>query len=304
MKIDRLLGIITTLLQHNKVTAPELARKFEVSRRTIMRDIDDICKAGIPVVTLQGGDGGISIAEGYKLDKSVLTVEELDSIVAGLGSIGSVTDTPKVERLIAKLSPKREGIVSMRDSILIDLSSHYKNSLSQKIGLLKKAILESRVVTFDYYSPKGTEKRLVEPCFITFKWTSWYLFGYCLEKNAYRLFKLNRLWKLEALEQFFPPRSMPADEMDMDDPFSDTNKVTVLIDKSAEFLLVDAYGPESYTQTPEGKLLFTVGYTNRDYFISWILGFGDRARVLEPPELAAEIEGIAGNILKNYGHDI
>jgi len=73
MKIDRLLSIITILLQQNKVTAPELARKLEVSRRTIHRDIDDICRAGIPIITYQGGDGGISIADGFKLDKSVLS---------------------------------------------------------------------------------------------------------------------------------------------------------------------------------------------------------------------------------------
>src|SRR5690349_2339808 len=109
MKIDRLLGIITILLQHNKVTAPELAKRFEVSRRTIHRDIDDICKAGIPIITYQGGDGGISIADGYKLDKSVLSVDELQSIIAGLKSLDSVSDNSRIERLISKLSPKNEG---------------------------------------------------------------------------------------------------------------------------------------------------------------------------------------------------
>ncbi|MHB8065987.1 MAG: helix-turn-helix transcriptional regulator [Ruminiclostridium sp.] len=87
MKIDRQLGIITVLLQREKVTAPELASKFEVFRRTINRDVEDICKAGIPIITY--GDGGISIAEGYKIDKTVISVEELQNIIAGLKSLES-----------------------------------------------------------------------------------------------------------------------------------------------------------------------------------------------------------------------
>ncbi|HCX63338.1 MAG TPA: DNA-binding transcriptional regulator, partial [Clostridiales bacterium] len=183
MKIDRLLGIITILLQCDKTTAPELAKRFEVSRRTIYRDIDDICKAGIPIITVQGGDGGISISDGYKLDKSVLTVDELQSIITGLKSLGSVSDTTRIERLINKLSPESEAVVSMKESILIDLSSHYKSSLSEKITMLKTAISENKLVSFDYYSEKGQTNRTIEPYFLTFKWTAWYVFGYCRDKN-------------------------------------------------------------------------------------------------------------------------
>ncbi len=138
MKIDRQLGIITTLLQCGRMTAPELASRFEVSRRTILRDIDDICLAGIPVVSMQGGGGGLSIADGYKLDRSVLTSDELDSIIAGLGGIGSVSDQAKVRRLIDKLVPARQGVVPLREKIHIDLSSHYGPTLSVKISLIKK----------------------------------------------------------------------------------------------------------------------------------------------------------------------
>lgn len=207
MKIDRLLGIITTLLQRDKVTAPELAKKYEVSRRTILRDIDDICKAGIPIITYQGGDGGISIAEGYKLDKSVLTIDELHSIIAGLKSIGSVSDSARIEGLISKLSPKSGAVVSIKDSIIIDLSSHYKSSLSEKINLIKSAIKDNKLVTFDYYSEKGLSRRTIEPYFITFKWTSWYVFGYCRDRNCFHLFKLNRLWRHEVLDEMFVPKT-------------------------------------------------------------------------------------------------
>ncbi len=304
MKIDRLLGIVTTLLQCDKITAPELAGRFEVSRRTIYRDIDDICKAGIPIISVQGGDGGISISEGYKLDKNVLTVDELQNIITGLKSLGSVSDAARIEMLINKLSPKNEAVVSLKDNILIDLSSHYKSSLSEKITMLKRAISENKLVNFDYYSEKGQTNRTIEPYFLTFKWTAWYVFGYCTDKKDYRLFKLNRLWRHMILDDVFIPREIPVEELDFDDYFVDGNKITVIFDKASEYRLIEEYGPECYEVMEDGKLKFSVGYTNKDYILSWILGFGDKAKIVEPEDMAKELTQLAKNIITKYGHDI
>jgi predicted DNA-binding transcriptional regulator YafY len=304
MKIDRLLSIITILLQHQKVTAPELAKKLEVSRRTIHRDIDDICKAGIPIITYQGGDGGISIADGYKLDKSVLSVDELQSIITGLKSLDSISDTPRIEKLISKLSPKNDAVVSLKDNILIDLSSHYKTSLSEKISLFKSAISENKLVSFDYYSDRGCSNRKIEPYFITFKWTSWYVFGYCKDRNSFRIFKLNRLWRQNITDELFVPREIPVEKLNLDDYFTDKNMMTVLFDKSVEYLLVEEYGPDSYKEVEAGKLEFSAGYTDRNHIIRWLLGFGDKAKVLEPLDLANEVKEKAKNIVMNYEHDI
>ncbi|WP_312701745.1 YafY family protein [Sedimentibacter sp.] len=304
MKIDRLLGIVTTLLQCDKITAPELAGRFEVSRRTIYRDIDDICKAGIPIISVQGGDGGISISEGYKLDKNVLTVDELQNIITGLKSLGSVSDAARIEMLINKLSPKNEAVVSLKDNILIDLSSHYKSSLSEKITMLKRAISENKLVNFDYYSEKGQTNRTIEPYFLTFKWTAWYVFGYCTDKRDYRLFKLNRLWRHMILDDVFIPREIPVEELDFDDYFVDGNKITVIFDKASEYRLIEEYGPECYEVMGDGRLKFSVGYTNKDYILSWILGFGDKAKIVEPEDMAKELTQLAKNIITKYGHDI
>ncbi len=304
MKIDRLLGIVTTLLQCDKITAPELAGRFEVSRRTIYRDIDDICKAGIPIISVQGGDGGISISEGYKLDKNVLTVDELQNIITGLKSLGSVSDAARIEMLINKLSPKNEAVVSLKDNILIDLSSHYKSSLSEKITMLKRAISENKLVNFDYYSEKGQTNRTIEPYFLTFKWTAWYVFGYCTDKKDYRLFKLNRLWRHMILDDVFIPREIPVEELDFDDYFVDGNKITVIFDKASEYRLIEEYGPECYEVMGDGRLKFSVGYTNKDYILSWILGFGDKAKIVEPEDMAKELTQLAKNIITKYGHDI
>ena len=91
MKIDRLIGILSILLQKEKVTAPELAQMFEVSKRTINRDIDDLCKAGIPIVTSQGIGGGIRIMDGYRMDRTILSSKDMQMIMAGLRSLDSVS---------------------------------------------------------------------------------------------------------------------------------------------------------------------------------------------------------------------
>ena len=147
MKLDRLLGILTVLLQNDRVTAPELAEKFEVNRRTIGRDIDALCRAGIPVVTRQGAGGGMAIAEGFKLDKSVLTADELSGVVAALKGLGSVSERSNFERTLEKFHPN--AVVSMREPVIIDLASHYKGQLTEKIQTIKRAILETRLIEFD-----------------------------------------------------------------------------------------------------------------------------------------------------------
>lgn len=129
MKTDRLIGIITTIQQKGTVTAPYLAEKFGVSRRTINRDIEDICKAGIPLLTKQGAGGGISIMEGFSLDAAVLTRQELSAVLTGLRSLDSVSKAPASDLLAAKLGADTDIPRDME----IDLASFYKNDLAEKI---------------------------------------------------------------------------------------------------------------------------------------------------------------------------
>ncbi len=148
MKIDRLLGILTVLLRQEKVTAPFLAEKFEVSRRTISRDIETLCLAGIPIVTEQGRGGGVSIAPGYSIDRRLFTQEELVAILSGVRGVDSVSASPTGSVLEDKLGNTGGG------PLLIDLASHYKSSLTEKIALLKQAISEKQTVSFRYYAEK------------------------------------------------------------------------------------------------------------------------------------------------------
>lgn len=299
MKIDRLIGILTILLQNEKTTAPILSARFEVSRRTILRDIDALCQAGIPIVTTQGGDGGISIMKGYKISKNVLTTEELQNLIAGLKGMDSIAKKSNFENLMLKLAPENNAIVSFTDNIIIDLSSHYKDSLSEKITLLKQAIAESKTVTFDYYSSKGESKRVIEPYFIEFKWSAWYVFGWCFLRNDFRRFKLHRLWDLKITEHCFIQRPISDESIDANNAFSNQYHIKIWFDKSVHFRLIEEYGLHSYVETENG-LLFTTDYTNKDYMFSWLLGFGDKAKLLEPECIRTEFASLLKNMSDLY----
>jgi len=296
MKLDRLIGILTTLLQNDRMTAPELAEKFEVNRRTIGRDIDILCQAGIPIVTHQGSGGGISITEGYKLDKSVLTTGELSDIITALKGIGSISDRSNVERILDKLHANTDAVVSMREPVIIDLASHYKGQLTDKIETIKRAILETRLIEFDYYYEKGECHRRIEPYFVIFQWTAWYVFGFCLERQDWRMFKLLRLWNLSACEETYTPREIPPERRDFNAQFTDDIKLIVIFDKSERYKLIESYGLDCYTETDDG-LRMEIAFTNHDFLMSWLLGFGGKVKVLEPKEIAEDIQAVAEKIL-------
>jgi predicted DNA-binding transcriptional regulator YafY len=304
MKLDRLLAILTLLLQRERVTAPELAKKLEVSKRTIHRDIDCLCQAGIPVITCQGGNGGICLAEGFKLNNSFLTGNELQSILAGLKGLQSVSEASKIEKLISKLSLQKEAAVARQDPIIIDLASHYRGSLSQKIELLKTAINQNHLLTFDYYSEKGKTRRLVEPINISFRWSSWYLFGFCRERQDFRLFKLNRLWEPVMLDETFTVRDIPPDKLEPGRHLTDDKQLTLIVDREIEYRIVDEYGPGSYEVLEDGQLMVKVGFTNWEGTISWVMSLGDKARVIQPPDLAYEIQKRVKNMATLYEQDI
>ena len=202
MKMERLIGILSILLQREKVTAPELVEQFEVSRRTIQRDIESLCRAGIPIATTQGPGGGISIMEGYRVDRTVLTAPEMQAILAGLRSLDSVSGTRRYTQLMEKLSTGTGGLVPGGAHMLIDLASWYKTSLPPKIEQIQGAMEQHRTIRFTYLSPKEESVRTIEPYYLVFHWSTWYVWGWCQMREDFRLFKLNRMMELTSGEPF------------------------------------------------------------------------------------------------------
>ena len=279
MKIYRLIGIITTLQQKKNVTAPYLAEKFQVSRRTINRDIEDICRAGIPIVTTQGYGGGVSIAEGFKLDRSLLTGEELQAILSGVKGLDSVSDTPRFPALAEKLADGNS------DDILIDLASHYKDDLASKLEQMKAAIQASRCISFRYYYEKGEADKLIEPCLLVFKWSDWYVFGFCRQRQDFRMYKLRRLWNLQITQEHFSPREIPEEKTRFGSHMTDDYIVTAVYDPCVKYRLVEEYGPDCFTRQEDGRLYTEWGFTTKEQALEWFLGFGIRVKVLEPGEM-------------------
>lgn len=300
MKIDRLIGILSILLQKEKVTAPLLAEKFQVSRRTINRDIEDLCKAGIPVMTEQGYGGGISIMAGYKLDKTLLTSLEMQAILTGLQSLDSVSGSNKYQQLMSKLSLSDSTFLASNSHILIDLSSYYKSSLTPKIELIQAAISARQLIGFDYYSVKGKSQRVVEPYLLVFQWSSWYVRGYCTEKRDYRLFKLNRMLDLINTGEHFEMRKVPEYEAAPEAVFAFNFSVLAIFDKETKWRLIEEYGPDSFQEQEDGTLLFQFGFTDKENLFSWLFSFGDRVELLEPKELRRELQDRAEKIRNKY----
>lgn len=284
MKTDRLIGILSVLLQEEKTTAPALAERFEVSRRTIQRDIEDLCRAGIPIRTLQGMGGGISIMEGYRMDRTILTSRDMQMILAGLRSLDSVSGSSYYSRLMEKIRAGSSDFISGRDCLLIDLSSWYKDSLAPKIGTLLDAIEERHLVSFRYYAPSGESDRTVEPCFLIFRWSSWYLWGYCRDREDFRLFKLNRMDRVLKTDMRFEGREAEVPDLSGEKIFPGWIRVKALFDPDQKWRLIEEFGPESFRETEDGRLLFTADYTDLESLTSWIMTFGNKAELLEPAE--------------------
>lgn len=303
MQIDRLIGILSILLQQDKVTAPYLAERFEVSRRTINRDIEALCKAGIPLVTTQGREGGISIVNGYRVDRTLLTSSEMQSILTGLKSLDSVCKTNKYQQLMDKLSVKQGLILSQGSRIAIDLSSHYKDKLAPKMELIQGAAERCRVVEFDYYAPSGEGHRAVEPYMLIFQWSSWYMWGYSLERQDYRLFKLNRMQNVTETDTEFEPRSFPAYDGSTERVFPPEIHVTALFCPEMKWRLIDEYGPDCYEELEDGSLLLHMGFTDRENLFTWILSFGDRAELLEPADIREDLAKRLREMIKKYPDD-
>ncbi|NTV78232.1 MAG: YafY family transcriptional regulator [Clostridiales bacterium] len=300
MKIDRLIGILSILLQQNKITAPELADRFEVSKRTINRDIENLCKAGIPIQTLQGWGGGIQIMDGYKMDRTLLTSKDMQVIMAGLRSLDSVSGSNYYGQLMEKIKPGSSHFIGGNDSILIDLSSWYQDTIAGKISLIQDAIESRRQLTFDYYSPSGNSSRKIEPYYLIYKWSSWYVFGWCYDREDFRLFKLNRMDRLEKCKDEFVLRDVSIPDLSVEKIFPGVIHVKAIFSGNMKWRLIEEYGPHCFEELEDGKLLLFTDYTDKENLISWLLSFGDNVVLLEPAEVKEEIMRIIFDMKKNY----
>lgn len=291
MKLDRLIGILSILLQREQVTGPFLAQTFEVSRRTIARDIEALTLAGIPISTSQGSGGGISLMSPYKMDRVLLTSSDLQAILTGLQSLDSVSGTSYYAQLMEKLSP-----IPGDSRLLIDLASWYKEPLSERISLLEGAIAARRLAEFHYYSPSGESDRAAEPYYIVYHWGDWYLWAYCLGREDYRLFKLRRMTRLK-LGGSFQAREAGYPDLSDKRVFPENYLVEAIVPARWKWRLVEYYGEHCFTDEPDGRCRTAIGFTNMTAALDWLAGFCGDAEVLGPPEVIEALREMGKKLL-------
>lgn len=287
MKLERLISMIYMLLNNEILSASELADKYSVSQRTIYRDIETICAAGIPVVSYQGVNGGYGIMEEYKMDRSLLGSYDVDSLVTVLQSMSTVFQDERASETIRRLKTIQSG---QQGSLSLDISGRaiYRKSLQ----LLRDSITDRKVVRFLYISLKNERmERTVEPIQLMYKNDLWYLYGYCRSRMDYREFRLSRMEELKSTDQHYADKHKPyAGREDLDSARSDTKRVTVVIRISATSLAraLDKLHLAEKIYHEDGSLTVRFQADERS-LTRWlphlILGFGEDAEVIEPPRL-------------------
>ena len=297
MKDNRLFRILYYILEKGKVTASELADKFEVSVRTIYRDIDSISSAGIPIYALQGKGGGIEIAEDFVLSKSLLSENEKQQIMSALQGLDN-TRVQHENELLTKLS----ALFKMKNTswIEVDFNNWQNNKLYEKtFNDIKSAILSKNIVSFTYFSSNEKEtSRRVKPVRLLFKGQDWYLYALCLLRNDFRYFKLSRIKNLETnTEKFNDNFENVVLKKEM--PYENTVHIKVKFDRKVAFRVYDEINGE-IIEDDEGNLYAEIEIPNDYNLFNYIFSFGDGAEVLEPKEIRMEIKEMINKMAEKY----
>lgn len=300
MKIDRLIGILSILLQKDKITSQELANKFEVSRRTILRDIDALSVAGIPIISEQGQGGGISIMDDYKVDRTVLSSEDMKAILTGLQSLDSVSGTNRYRQLMEKISIDGSAAINVDNHIIIDLSNWDKSAVSDKIELIKAAIEQNLKIAFKYFSQSGESRRIIEPYHLVFQWSDWYVWGYCVRREDYRMFKLTRMTELTLTDEKISDRVVP--EYICDKQWDNTGGIEFMVkfDDSVKWRIIDEFGMDSLKYDEKGDVIVTITWSNIAALYQYVLSFGDKAEIVAPMEYRQNFAEFLKKMQKKY----
>ncbi len=294
---NRLFEIIYILMQKKKVTAKELADKFEVSTRTIYRDIEILSRANIPVYATKGKEGGIGLLEGYVLNKCILSEEEQNQILFALQGMKKVRGKEE-KNILEKLSTLFNKEIN--DWIKVDFSNWEKdNEQEERFDMIKTAILNKNLIKFTYYNSNGERsKRIVEPLQIWFKDKSWYLISYCRLKEDYRIFKINRIKEIEILQKHFE-RNLPKEKKE--EKYSLKNILLELeINKEMTYRVYDEFENREITKKEDGNFIVNVEYPENEWIYGYILSFGEYAKVLKPEYAKTIIKDKLQKTLKNY----
>ena len=296
MKDNRLFRILYYILEKEKVTANELADKFEVSVRTIYRDIDSISSVGVPIFTTQGKGGGIKIDNEFILNKSLFDTNEKEQIIAALQGLEKTNEAYKSE-LITKLS----ALFKIKNSnwIEIDFTSWGSNNTYQELfNTLKIAIINKNIIFFSYISSKGEKiDRKVKPIRLLFKEQDWYLYAFCLLRNDFRYFKLSRIKDLEVLAINYED-NFENEVLKKELKYENIVNIKLKFDKSVAFRVYDEF--KAIVEDKKGNLYVEMKIPNNCKLYNYIFSFGANVEILEPEEIRTQFKNMINEIAKKY----
>ena len=312
MRIDRMLTITIMLLNRKRITARELAQKFEVSVRTVYRDIDAINLAGIPVVSFPGNDGGFGIMENYKLDRQLLTLSDMVVILSALKGMNTTFKDKELDSAIEKISnlvpeDRADELRLHLEQVVIDiLPWGHTEKQKSKLQNVQKSISGNCLINFNYRNMKGEyTKRTVEPMSLIFKGYAWYLFGYCKLKNDYRIFRLSRMKNLEVTNKKFSRRDKSyKDILKGNEKNVKTVDLVLKFSPEVRVRIEDQFDEDQYTFTDEGDIIVKISFPEDEWVYSYILGYGEHVEVLEPAHIRKKIAKKAKKIHEIYKPDI
>lgn len=296
MQESRLFKIVYHLLDKGRATAPELAEKFEVSVRTIYRDIDALSGAGIPVYAEAGRNGGIHLMNGFVLDKAVLSEEEKQEILAALQSI-NLTQNISSSQTLQKLSAIFN--LSSENWLEVDFSRWGNNGTdNEKFELLKSAVIHRKCVKITYANSYGTiRKRIIQPLKMSYKSMSWYLKAYCTEKQDYRIFKLTRILDLEVLADSFRKRSFPESS---EAPDQACHTIILRFPETMSYRVYDEFDKTRVSRKENGDLIVSAKMPEDEWLIGYLLSFGTQVDIIEPAYLRDIVAQQAKKIYEKY----
>lgn len=294
-RLSRVISIMTDLMHYRKVDTSFLARKYEVSTRTIYRDIEMLSLSGIPILSERGKNGGFSIIEGFKLDKSIVTETEFGILLRGLQTLINNNDKDAehvYDKLISILeNSKKEKVVQHSNKIMIDVSPFtWQEKFSQYYQLFSTAIENKYLVEITYYSvEKGLSNRVIEPVMLLFKSKNWYLYAYCHERKEFRYFKLSRIKSVTILEEHFVEREIHVEKLSNSFHTVEEIEVVLQTDKTFALRLQDTCRVV-HVEEKNDFVYVTIKYPINDWLYAMILSFADKAIVVSPKEIR---EGVA-----------
>lgn len=308
MRIDRMLAMVVLLLNRERITARELAAKFEVSIRTVYRDIEAVNQAGVPVVAFPGNDGGFGIMDNYKIDRQLFTFKDMMAILSALKGVNCTLADRELDTAIEKISslvPKEKAneLELRYEQLVIDISPWgYREVEKEKLKTIYQAIAKSGLLRFEYRNLKGEESlRVIEPMTLLLKGYVWYLWGYCRLRADFRFFKLSRIDALTILKEGFVRRETSYREVTS--PGNQNNSPVHLILRfapEAQTKVEEYFDPNNITYQDDGYLIIKVDWPEDEWIYGTILSYGEYVEVLEPLAVREKIRARAAKLCELY----